>query len=124
MEDFLIFVYGTLKKGFNNNYLLNNSKFIGEAITIEKYALYQSGIPFVIKDKSVSKIHGEVYSVDSETLNILDDLEGHPNCYKREEIFVSLRQNNEKIKAWIYFYPKAIGELVPTGVYEIQSNSQ
>ena len=117
MEKFLIFVYGTLKKGYGNNSLLNNSKFIGEAITTEKYALYKSGIPFVIKDEKISQIHGEVYEVAPDTLKVLDDLEGHPDWYNREEIFVYLKENRKKIKAWIYFYPEKRGKIVLSGIY-------
>lgn len=110
-----VFVYGTLRKGFGNHFLLKNSKFIGEAITKEKYSLYASGIPYVVK---VPKTHikGEVYKVDSETLKSLDQLEGHPNFYKREEIDVLV--NNSPIKAWIYFYPYPKGEFIPSGDYK------
>lgn len=117
MEKFKVFVYGTLKKGFGNNYLLRDSKFIGEATTVEKYALYISGIPFVTKDEKISHIQGEVFEVTKETLLKLDSLEGHPNWYKREEIFVTLNKSKKKLKAWIYFNPTPGGTLEPSGSY-------
>ena len=37
MKNNNLFVYGTLKRGFGNNYILRNSKFLGSAITEEKF---------------------------------------------------------------------------------------
>lgn len=34
-----IFVYGSLKEGYHNHYLLENAEFICEAITKEKYPM-------------------------------------------------------------------------------------
>ncbi|ENN95562.1 AIG2 family protein [Methanocaldococcus villosus KIN24-T80] len=42
-----IFVYGTLRRGFWNNKLLKNSKFIGKGRTKEKYAMYADIIPML-----------------------------------------------------------------------------
>jgi gamma-glutamylcyclotransferase (GGCT)/AIG2-like uncharacterized protein YtfP len=39
--------------------------------------------PFPYVRKGESKISGEVYEVSAETLNALDELEGHPNFYVR-----------------------------------------
>lgn len=111
-----VFVYGTLRKGLSWNHLLSTSKFLGEAKTKNKYALYAETIPYVIEDKEVSQIAGEVYEVDNETLQKLDQLEGHPNWYRRKEIEIML--NNSLILAWIYFYPKIQGRLILSGDYK------
>jgi|TARA_R100000664_G_scaffold1987_1_gene5106 gamma-glutamylaminecyclotransferase len=111
-----VFVYGTLKKGFGNSFLLKDSCFISEAETVNKYALYERGIPFVIKHQNDTKIKGEVYKVDSYTLYQLDILEGHPNAYKRE--LVEIKIQDYHIKAWLYFYPNPIGNKVKDGVYK------
>ncbi|MBD3793206.1 MAG: gamma-glutamylcyclotransferase [Campylobacterales bacterium] len=34
-----LFVYGTLKKGFENHHFLDGAKFLGEATTKEKYPM-------------------------------------------------------------------------------------
>ncbi|RUM61568.1 MAG: gamma-glutamylcyclotransferase [Persephonella sp.] len=110
-----IFVYGTLRKGFGNHYLLENAKFIGEGFTKEKYSLYATGIPYVVK-KPLTKIKGELYEVDNLTLEEIDYLEGHPHFYERELIDVIV--NNKIYKAWIYFYPEPRGHLIKSGDYK------
>ena len=112
-----VFVYGTLKYGLHNHYLLGDSKFIANAKTKERYSLYANGIPYVVKTESTSYISGEVYEIDNITLNQLDRLEGHPNWYVREEILVVLDNNND-LKVWIYFYPNKIGNLIENGIFE------
>ena len=117
MKAHLVFVYGTLKKGYYNHYFLKDSKFIDEAITKEKYALYFLKYPYVIKNAKISQIYGEVYEVDDTTLIDLDFLEGHPNFYRRELIPVILLNKNKTVDAWIYFYPEKKGNLIPSGEF-------
>ena len=111
-----LFVYGTLKKGFSNHHLLYWAEFAGAAKTLEKYSLYESGIPFVFKSESVSHIYGELYKVDELTLKIIDRLEGHPEWYRREEIEV-ITEKEVNVTAWLYFYPEKRGKLVKSGRY-------
>ena len=110
-----VFVYGTLRKGYWNHHILENSRFIGLAITKDKYSLFADGIPYVVKIP-LTQIKGEVYEVDSDTLERLDALEGHPNFYKRELIDVIL--DGKTIKAWIYFYPYKKGKLIESGDFK------
>ena len=112
-----IFVYGTLKKGFSNHYLLEGSEWVGAAKTLEKYSLYASGIPFVFKGEAVSHIYGELYRVDELTLKIIDRLEGHPEWYWREKDQFETKEGRT-VTAWLYFYPEKRGKLVKSGRYE------
>ena len=119
MQKELLFVYGTLKKGFCNHYFLADAEFLGKAETLEKYALYLKGsIPYVIKQPPISHIKGEVYKVDLKTLKEIDELEGHPYLYFREIISVRL-YNGKILSAWMYFFPPSEepGILIPTGEY-------
>jgi len=75
------FVYGTLKRGYGNNRIFQNSptaKFIEEAVTEPKYNLYHlGGFPGVTENGNTS-IHGEIWAVsDEETKKRLDMLEGY-----------------------------------------------
>jgi gamma-glutamylcyclotransferase (GGCT)/AIG2-like uncharacterized protein YtfP len=104
-----VFVYGTLKRGYWNNRLLQDSKFIGEATSVGSYYLASSGIPYAVPDnyahdKDCYPIIGEVWEVDEGVLEDLDMLEGHPDWYKRELRDFTLDEYVE-LKAWIYEYP-------------------
>lgn len=116
----LVFVYGTLKKGFSNHRLLAKSKLLGRAQTVGKYAMYSTGVPIVVKDESVSPIIGELYRIDEITLVYLDSLEGHPDWYRREEVDILLDTDGDRQmieKAWIYFNRDKRGSLVASGEY-------
>ena len=113
----MVFVYGTLKKGFGNHGLLQGAKFIGKAVTTEPYAMYVSGgIPFVTPNEKVSPIKGEVYFVDETTLSSLDRLEGHPDWYCRRETWVELEDGRE-VHAWLYFNQEPSGTLESSGEF-------
>jgi len=72
-----VFVYGTLKKGGLNHFIINrdpSNNFIGKD-TIVDYTLYGSGlIPFAIKSPG-KYIQGEVYKVSMETFSYIERLE-------------------------------------------------
>ncbi len=98
---YYIFVYGTLKKGFGNNYLLSGSKFLGERKTIEsKWDMINLGwFPAVVYGKN--DIIGELYEVDELTLKNVDHLEGNGTFYTRELVSVS----NISDPVWMYIMP-------------------
>jgi gamma-glutamylcyclotransferase (GGCT)/AIG2-like uncharacterized protein YtfP len=84
-------VYGTLKKGYGNNVLLEDAKFIEERI-ISGYKLYYSfkegGFPVAAPDEN-SAVTGELYELPSDngrTLSYLDRLEGEGRMYNRVEV--------------------------------------
>jgi gamma-glutamylcyclotransferase (GGCT)/AIG2-like uncharacterized protein YtfP len=113
----LIFVYGTLKKGFSNHRLLEKDKFISEAETIDKYAMYVHGIPYVNYDEPISEITGEIYQVSKMSLLMIDLLEGHPSWYYRKKIYVETDEG-KVYKAWMYFNEQKTNDLVESGTYE------
>lgn len=87
-----IFVYGTLKRGFANHYLLENNfdgaaSFITKGHTKEAFPLVvgtDAYIPFMLPLKGQGKqVYGEIYEVNRNVLSLLDDLEDHPTWYKR-----------------------------------------
>ena len=114
----IVLVYGTLKRHHSNHHLLQHSKYLGTGRTVDTYGLYISGIPFVIKHEKISHIYGELYSINNHILARLDLLEGHPDCYKREQVKISA-DNGQIVTAWLYFFPNRTGDLVPSGRYEL-----
>ena len=124
MNNAIIFVYGTLRKGFHNHKLLSFTTYLGTAKTAEKYTMYTSGIPFVNCTPAISQIAGELYSVSDECLSWVDNLESYnPNSpetswYVREEIDVII-ESGEKQKASIYFNDKNKGRIVCSGDYAL-----
>jgi len=81
-----IFVYGTLKRGYGNNRLLQNAKFVGEK-TLEGYKLYNAGFP-VARQSYGDRVQGEVFEIadsDTMTLQLIDFLESNGRMYDRTE---------------------------------------
>ena len=98
-----VFVYGSLKRGFHNNRLLEESRFLGERITSnETWTMYSLGaFPGVIKSFHAgvcASISGDLYEVSDQTLTRLDMLESNGSFYKRE--LVPLHGEDEP--AWMY----------------------
>lgn len=90
------FVYGTLKKGYWNHYILENSKFVGTFLTAPKYDLYLSdNIPFITD--GLYQIRGEVYDVNEKVIKNIDWLEDHPNLYIKLNVML---YNREKVTAY------------------------
>lgn len=118
-KEILVFVYGTLLSGYSNHGLLCGARKVGSFSTEKKFKMKgRYGFPMVVKahrqfsglqDLVAMRTHyrpiaGEVYAVDAGVLRKLDNLEGHPQWYKREQVKVrGLKENNGK--AWMYIMP-------------------
>lgn len=122
-----LFVYGTLRKAFNNEVLKtvsNNLHFEGNGYL--KGKLYDLGeYPGVVDYHSgENQVKGEVYTVENPefVFNLLDDYEGvnEPIAeYKRCKKIVLLPQGN-RIKSWVYLYNLPINKnsrLISSGDY-------
>lgn len=102
-EDTLVFVYGTLKKGYSNHRLLESSRFVNNATSIMRLAMTGEGkaFPYVHGyDPKGYQIKGEVYEVTPEVMKRLDTLEGYPYHYDRTEMWFQVGAQMKK--AWIY----------------------
>ena len=119
----LLFVYGTLKRGDGNYFRLLHNKegveFVAKAVTVKKYSMMQSGIPYVSKNDENHKanIQGEVFKVSDIVLSRIDILEGHPDWYYREKIPVKC-VNGTVMDAFIYFNESGHGVYVEDGLYK------
>jgi gamma-glutamylcyclotransferase (GGCT)/AIG2-like uncharacterized protein YtfP len=100
-----VFVYGTLKSGFWNHYLLKGCEFIGAAATVRTYKMIENGFPVIMPDPAGKPLAGEIYTVDDETLARLDQLEREGSSYDRKLIDVTLPlTGTERLLAKAFMY--------------------
>lgn len=96
----MVFVYGTLKKGFRNHHYLQ--KYQGVLAVAPGIELHDGpGFPYA-KEGDGTAI-GEIYYIDYDTMRRLDNLEGVPTHYNRvrTQVFAS----GKKVDSWIYISP-------------------
>jgi gamma-glutamylaminecyclotransferase len=101
----LIFVYGTLKRGEANNYILAAQEYFGPAKTKAGFVLYNlEGYPGMVADpEAVEGIVGEVWSVDDKCLRHLDKLEGlKEGLYARKAVPLEAPFDDRRVQAYLY----------------------
>ena len=112
----LVFVYGTLKRGFPNHHVMQAGTFLGEARTLERYPMIVQGHHFspvmLPEPGSGHRIIGEIWEVDDALLTVLDRLESvHlPTGYIRETIKVEMA--GRSFDAQVYFKARDRVEIV------------
>jgi gamma-glutamylcyclotransferase (GGCT)/AIG2-like uncharacterized protein YtfP len=100
MNKHLVFVYGTLRRGDARAMSIRfpNSRFIADAKV--SGSLYDLGAyPGLLLNESNSLVIGEVYEVDDEILNKLDDIEASSH-YWRKQVEISVGAHRRL--CWIY----------------------
>lgn len=125
-----VFVYGSLLRGLENHFLIQNEKFVHRAHTVEEFymvsnnntpennisAAYEPTLfvpqdiykyPFLMRKPAASghtcsRIVGEVYEVTAEALAQLDRLEDHPTSYLRQSIQVENMEKGGKSRVDAY----------------------
>ena len=90
----LLFVYGTLKQGHPRCKHLSGQRYLGTARTSQSYSMYKvsnsfPGLVEAFTSHPAQRIYWEMYEVDGDCLDILDDIEGvSEGMYKRMDIMV------------------------------------
>jgi len=103
-------VYGTLKYGFPNHYLLESAEAVGVGYIAQTFRVFDVGFPYAVPSKKGFPLQVEVYKVPrAGVLEELDILEGYPHHYKRRPLEVLLR-NGKSLTAWIYYVSTPRGE--------------
>lgn len=118
MSGIAVFVYGTLKN-------MSRGKFLGKAVTRDKYVMFDGGFPLVtnIDDPHLKLIpngvnpgfvKGQAYLVNDEELQHLDNYEGadelntEEGFYFRRQIPITVLDSVDHelpsdLRAWMYF---------------------
>lgn len=96
-------VYGSLKRGFYNNYLLKDETFISE-VKMRKAKLYSLGAyPGIKESKNMNDIvFAEIYHVKNKNIHIrINNMESGAGYECKTRHF---KINGLKIRAKVYFY--------------------
>ena len=104
----LLFVYGTLKRGYSNHHHLAGQRFVGLARTTPGFRLYDLGGYPGIAPKSDDRegVVGEVWSVDAAALEELDRFEGvHEGLYRRAPLALMPPFETKNVEAYLPSVP-------------------
>lgn len=112
MTDYFV-VYGTLKKGYGNNRLLQAEgvQYLGTVVSKNEYVMLNCGFPlaFLVTEKNdlpKRKLLGELYRVENKSvINNLDRLESNGSFYLRSVRSFKTIEEGLEIEAWIYEIP-------------------
>ena len=103
----LVFVYGSLKRGFALHAMLQEQFCLGNAVTEALYRLFDLGsYPGLVEWPEGLAIRGEVYQVDFECLGRLDEAEGvAERQYARRKISLQAEFESSDVHAWFWLNP-------------------
>jgi len=108
-----VFVYGTLRTGEPNHYLLDDRALVGQVCTEPAFELVSLGAFPAMVAGGATAVVGEVYEVDPVTLAALDRLEGHPRFYQRRPIRLA---DGDEVLAYLLSPEQARGQTrIPSG---------
>jgi gamma-glutamylaminecyclotransferase len=108
----ILFVYGTLKRGERNHHLIADQLFIREATTAPRYRVFDLGpYPGLVREAASGlAVRGELWAVSDCCLAELDDFEGVPGLFVREQIEVE-----EYEEVWAYYWNRPVPEGARSG---------
>src|SRR5947209_9483946 len=109
-DRFLLFVYGTLMRGGVRHRLLADQRFLGEARTLPRYALFDLGAHpgMVRRDGGGRAVAGELYEVAVSRIPELDAEEDAPKLFRREAVAVEGRDDT----VFAYLYRRSVEGLL------------
>lgn len=91
----LFFIYGSLKSNEHNNYILNkdNCKFLYKTHSVESVLMFNTpyNYPYLSKNNISfigQSVVGEVWEIDKQFIDTLDNFEGCPEFYYKDKITV------------------------------------
>lgn len=110
-------VYGTLRRGYANHHLLATALFLGNDLSRD-ILLYDLGEYPGAKEEASDGIEVEVYRVDSQTLQALDQLEEYDPFSPASSLYVRRELQTAFGVAWVYLYQGSV-----VGLHAIRKGS-
>jgi len=108
----LLFVYGTLKRGFKYHYYLAEARFLGVVRTKPRYRLYDCGLyPCLVEWAEGESVEGELYHACGTILTRIDRLEEVPILFARKVVY--LENTDELVES--FFYQQSVHTLIRSG---------
>ena len=104
-----VFVYGTLRPEYGGHmaeFLLQHGKHVRQG-TVKGLLIDIAWFPGVVKAgmDEAQDVVGDLFEIKSdEVLVHLDQYEGHPDLYERQQVDVYSLDGREKETAWVYFF--------------------
>ncbi len=106
MSENIVAVYGTLKRGKTNHFIMEllSAEFLGVGKTAEKYPLTTDGmLPYLFDEAGVGyRIPVEIYRVSDTALAVIDRFECHPKFYARKSTKCK-PPSGETLDCFVYF---------------------
>lgn len=103
MNKHLVFVYGSLRRGGTNHYMLAESNFLGRYLTEPRYTMFRLGQFPAVVARGDTAIAGEIYRISDEAFALLDELNCYPTVFSRQLI------HSPAGEIWIYLYNRLVG---------------
>lgn len=99
-----IFLYGTLMRGFCRHHHLEGQEFIAEVRTRPLYRMVNCGsYPGLLRAEAGNSIEGELWAVDADGLERLDEVEGVADgLYSREPVSLAPPYDREQAQAYFF----------------------
>jgi gamma-glutamylcyclotransferase (GGCT)/AIG2-like uncharacterized protein YtfP len=91
-----LFVYGTLRKGEKNHHMLEGAEFLGNK-ALPGFVRTESTGPAIIPGDEDDFVEGELYQVEPEALEKIDEYEGDE--YPREVAFL---EDESEVNVYVY----------------------
>lgn len=104
----LLFVYGTTMAGEANHEFLTGARSLGSAVTAPAYDLVDLGGFAAMLEGGDTAVTGELYALSPAHLRLFDELEDHPEYFRRSRIVL---EDGREVAA--YLLPESQGRPYP-----------
>tara|TARA_Y100000310_G_scaffold274863_1_gene291143 strand:- start:43 stop:417 length:375 start_codon:yes stop_codon:yes gene_type:complete len=91
-----LFVYGTLRDGEKNHHMLEDAEFLGNK-TLPGFVRTKGAGPAIIPGDEDDFVEGELYQVEPEALEKIDEYEGEE--YPRE---LAILDDESEVNVYVY----------------------